>query len=100
MQQVAEEAVFSSGSAFSGTTYTFTEGDLIATVTSITQTTITSVANGIVSQTTDGYTLECVDIGGGAITGIVEISIPGKLIQKQAIHKHFGQIFALCLIYR
>ena len=79
MQHVGLGASFISGSDSTGTTKSFAEGHFIASVTSVTEVTITSVATGTVSQTIVGYFLRCADVGGGVV-GDAEISIPGKFL--------------------
>ena len=80
MQPVRDDAFFSRGSDDPGTTSTptFAGGHFLANVTSVTDMTIASVANGTINHTIDGYTLHCVDGGGGG-GGDAVISIPGKL---------------------
>ena len=55
----------------------FAGGHFIATFTNLTEKTITSSVTGTVSQTTDGYTLQCIDIFAGDSVD-AEISILGK----------------------
>ena len=82
MQQVGDDTALSRGSDSPGTTDAFAERHFLATVTNVTQTTITSVATGTINQTIDGHTLQCIDVvGGGVVVGDAEISIPGKFIQ-------------------
>ena len=78
MQQDGSTAGFLRGPHPVGTTATFAEWHFIANVTSSARTTITSVANGVVSQNTDGYFMRCDDAGGAV--GDVEITIAGKLL--------------------
>ena len=59
------------------------EGQLSATVTNQTNNAITSVATVTVSQTVDGYSLQCFDrtnVVGALLFGDIKLSIPGKLL--------------------
>ena len=81
MEQVGKGATFVKDSDNPGTTDTFAEGSFIATLNSVAEMTITSVATGTVNQTTDGYSLQCIDVGNSnAVVGDAEISIPGRLL--------------------
>ena len=57
----------------------FAGGLFTATLINKTATSLTSVASGTVSQTIDGYTLQCFNPLDQAVFGHVEISIPRKL---------------------
>ena len=81
MQQVGQGETFSTGANTAGVTEQFADGHFTATLTDITEMTLTSVASGTIRQTTDGYTLQCFD-GTSAIVGGTKISIPGRLIFK------------------
>ena len=83
MQTVGDHVFFSLGNHPVGTTRPLAEGDFSATVTSLTSTTITSVATGMVNQTIDGYSLQCVEdpfVVNPVPSGAINISIPGKLL--------------------
>ena len=64
-----------------GITETFAEELFIAKLTSVEGMTISSTATGIVNQTTDGYSLQCLDAN-LVIQGMKEISIPGKSLNQ------------------
>ena len=58
-------------------------GQLNATVTNQTNNAITSVATVTVSQTVDGYSLQCFDSTNlvlAVLLGDIKLSIPGKLL--------------------
>ena len=78
MQQVGEPEIFSTRNTV-GATESFANGHFTATLTNNAAIALTSVAIGTVSQTTDGYTLQCLD-NTGAVMGIKKISIPGKIL--------------------
>ena len=80
MQQVGFGAAFVRSSHPPGTTVTFAVEQFIATLTSVTEETITSVATGTVIQTTEGYTLQCGNVDGDAVYGEAKVSIPGKFL--------------------
>ena len=80
MEQIGDLADFT-GLNSPGDTETFAEGHFIANLTAVTAMTGTSasVATGTVSQTIDGYTLQCLDASSSiVVVGEEEISIPGK----------------------
>ena len=89
---------FSGISETPGITKTFAEERFIAKLTSVEGMTISSTATGIVNQTTDGSSLQCLDAD-LVIRGKKELSIPGKSLSK-VLHKPFGQVLALYLMYR
>ena len=94
-------AAFSGISDNPGITETFAEELFIAKLTSVEGMTISSTATGIVNQTTDGYSLQCLDAN--LVTqGMKEISIPGKSLNQA---KYFINILdkimlTLCSTYR
>ena len=80
MQQVGEPGIFFMSNNV-GATESFADGHFTATLTDNSEMKLTSVASGTVSQTTDEYTLGCLD-NTGAVVGNRTISIPGKLVLK------------------
>ena len=79
MQQVGDAATFADGSVNPGN-LKFAGGDFVASLTHPSAgAIIASFATGTVKQTTDGYTLQCVDEIGGTAVGDTKISIPGRL---------------------
>ena len=80
MMQVGQPGLFSVGSTVDATV-SFANEHFTATLTNNSEMTLTSVASGTVSHTTDGYTLQCLD-NTGAVVGDTKISIPGKLVLK------------------
>ena len=89
MEQVGFGAGFVQGSDTANATIPFAGEHFIATLTSVADMTITSVATGAVNQTIDGYFLRCDDVAG--VVGSAEISIPGKLpLEISTLHKHFS----------
>ena len=79
MMQVGGTVLFSTNSQVGGIPQSLANGLFTATVTE-TATTLTSVANGTISQITDGYTLQCFVPSDQSVVGRVQISIPGKLL--------------------
>ena len=78
--QIGQPASFLKGSSTVGATATFAAEQFTATLTNDTNMTLTSVATGIVTQTSDGYTLQCFDGNDNTVVDDTEISIPGKLL--------------------
>ena len=97
MQQVGQGTTFSMGLNTAGATMPFADGNFTATLTNIAEMTLTSVASGIVSQTTDGYTLQCLNVGTNAIVGDTKISIPGKVILKTVTSQAFQT--NVCIVF-
>ena len=96
MQQVGQGTTFSTSGNTAGATALFADGHFTATLTNITEMSLTSVASGTVSQTTDGYTLQCFD-GTSAIVGDTKISTPGKLILKTVTSQAFQT--NVCIVF-
>ena len=91
MEQVGEGLPFDGGSNNAGTTKPFANGHFTATIISLTEMAITSVATGTVNQTIDGYFLQCSDVV-GVVVGDEEISIPGKYVLEtiHVPHEFYG----------
>ena len=78
MERVGEGVTFDKDSYSAGATKAIADGHFIATLISLTEMVMTSVATGTINQTIAGYLLLCADIGG--VVGDAEISIPGKFL--------------------
>ena len=96
MERIGQPASFLVDINTVGDIESLADGYFVATLTNVTEMTLTSVATGTVSQTIDGYILQCL----GSVAGDTEISIPGKLLLQKLLSEHFKQICTLCLMYR
>ena len=84
MQLIGQGIAFVKGLNTVGATGSFADGTFIATITNVTEMTLTSIATGTVSQTTDGHSLQCFDADDNV--GDTELSIPGKLLLATSIN--------------
>ena len=80
MEQIEDGASFVRGIDPAGAMDTFANGTFTSTLTHVTDMTLTSVATGTVSQTTEGYALQCYDPVEGSIDAEVHVLTSGKLL--------------------
>ena len=91
--QLVDNVIFVEGTTPVGTTLTFAEGRFSATVTNLTEMIISSTATGTVDQTTEGYSLHCIDLVMDDVVGATELSIPGKFLLESDTKQTFQTNF-------